>query len=250
MSDDIYDGDSQIGNPGNISTEFHQFALTGSYRVNSRWLFTTRIPFTDATRTEAGQPGLHINGLSDISVAAIYSPWIESDTAWRNLSFSAGLILPTGEPRDNPRVGAVAPSVLQLGTGSTQLTLGVRYFGSFDDDWSYFSNATMTLPLYESSKDFLPAETFFLSGGISRSLSEQFTAKLSANLFHGGRDEFLGMDIGNTGSTVFSLTPSLVYSVNENLSASASVAIPLYRRVNETALAVGPVWTFGLSYSF
>ncbi|MGC6581266.1 MAG: transporter [Akkermansiaceae bacterium] len=218
--------------------------------MNENWLFTTRIPFTDATRSELGQSDKTISGLGDVSIAAIYSPWASDGSPWSRLTFNAGFILPTGEARDNPRIGGVNPSVFQLGTGTTQLTLGANYFGDINDDWTYFTSANITLPLYESSKDFRPAETFFFRAGASRSILEGLSAKLSLDLFHGGRDEFLGMEIGDTGSTTLSLTPALVYSINDDLSASASVAIPIYRRVNETALAVGSLWSFGLSYSF
>jgi len=218
--------------------------------MNENWLFTARIPFTDATRSERGQPDATISGLGDASITAIYSPWAGDDSPWSRLSFNAGIILPTGEARDNPRVGGANPSVFQLGTGTTQLSLGASYFGEIDEDWSYFTSATFTLPLYESSKDFRPAETVFFRAGVSRTLVENLTAKLSLDLFHGERDEFLGNEIGDTGSTTLSLTPALVYSINDSLSASASVAVPVYRRVNQTALSVGPLWSLGLSYSF
>ena len=233
-----------------MSTEFHQFSLTGSYRLNRSWLFSARIPFTDAIRREDGRSDKTISGLGDISISAIYSPWIDEDSGRRNLSFNAGLILPTGEPRDNPRTGLFAPSVFQLGTGTTQFTVSTNYFGTLNDDWSYFSGANVTFPLYESSDNFFPAETYTFRAGVSRSITESFKAKLSLHLFHGERDEFQGVEIGNTGSTVLSLTPALIYTINDDLSASASVAIPVYQRVNETALAVGPLWSLGLSFSF
>jgi hypothetical protein len=180
----------------------------------------------------------------------MYSPWRGEDTAWSNFSFTAGLILPTGESQSNPRTGLTSPSVFQLGTGTTQLTLGVRNFGTLAKDWSYFVSANYTLPLYESSKDFRPAETFFLSSGVRKSLFKGLTTKLSFDLFHGEHDEFQGSEITNTGSTVLTLTPALIYSLNERLAASASVALPVYRRVNQTALAAGPVWSLGMSYTF
>lgn len=218
--------------------------------MNENWLFTARLPFTDATRSERGQPDDNISGLGDASIAAIYSPWASDDSPWSPLSFSAGFTLPTGEARDNPLIGGDIPSVFQLGTGTTQFTLDASYFGAVNDDWSYFISANFTLPLYESSKDFRPAETFFFRAGMGHTLTDSLTAKLSLDLFHGERDEFLRNEIGVTGSTTLSLTPSLIYSINESLNASASVAIPVYRRVNETALTVGPLWSFGLRYSF
>lgn len=218
--------------------------------MNSNWLFSARIPFTDATRRENGQLDDVIRGLGDINISASYSPWGGEVSHWNRLSFNAGFILPTGKARDNPRSGASVPSVFQLGTGTTQLTLGGNYFGTMNEDWSYFIRANITLPLYESSKDFLPAETFFLSAGVSRIVTEKLTVKCSIGLFHGEKDTFLERKISNTGSTVLSLTPALVYSINDALSASASVVFPLYRRVNATALAAGELWSFGLSYSF
>jgi len=233
-----------------VTTEFHQILLTGSYRLNANWLFTGRIPFTDATRSELSQSDISISGLGDVSLTAVYSPWAGDGFPWSNLSFSSGLIFPTGEARDNPRVGGVNSTVFQLGTGTTQLLLGANSFGEINNDWSYFATVNVSLSLYESSKDYRPAETFFFRAGVSRSLSENLTTKLSFDLFHGEQDEFLGRKIDETGSTTFSFTPTLVYTLNDSLSASASVAIPVYRRVNETALAVGPLWSFGLSYSF
>jgi hypothetical protein len=184
-----------------------------------------------------------------MNLTAILSPWSNDDSALSGLSFNFGFILPTGEARDNPRIGGANPSVFQLGTGTTQLTLGTRYSGKIDD-WSYFSSLNLSVPLYESSKDFRPAETLFFSTGISRSLTENLTGRLSFDLYYGERDEFLGSEIADTGSTTISISPALIYSINDDLNASFSVALPVYREVNETALAVGPLWSLGLSYSF
>jgi hypothetical protein len=218
--------------------------------MNSYWLLSTHIPFTDATRREQDRPDTNINGLGDITMSAIYLPWAEANSNWSRLSLNAGLVLPTGQPRNNPALGGVAPSVFQLGTGTTQLALGANYFGSLNDDYSYFCGANITFPLDESSKGFRPAETYSLQVGLSRPITESLNARISLDLFHGKKDEFQGNEITNTGSTTLSLTPALIYTINDDFSASASILIPAYRRVNETALAVGPLWSLGLSYSF
>jgi len=238
-----------VGNPSDISTEFNQVSLSGSYRFDEKWLFNLRVPYTEGTRSERGQSDVNISGLGDMSLTAILRPWGSDDSDLSGLSFNFGFILPTGEARDNPRVGGANPSVFQLGTGTTQMTLGARYTGEVDD-WSYFSNLNLTFPLYESSKDFRPAETLFFSAGVGRSLGDNLSAKLSVDLFHGGKDQFLGSDIDDTGSTTLYVTPSLIYSISDDVNASLSVAVPVYRDVNETALSVGPLWNLGLSYSF
>ena len=221
-----------------------------SYRLNGEWILTAAIPYLEATRLENGVPDKHISGLSDIVIGARYSPWKKEDGPLSNLSFNFGLILPTGESKDNPTTGLIAPSVFQLGTGTTQLRLGANDYGSITDNLSYFSSLNITFPLYESHKEFLPAETLFFRAGIGYSISEKWSTKLSLDFFHGEHDEFIGSDIQNTGSTNLSITPSIIYSINDELSASISAAIPVYRRVNKTALAIDTLWNLGISYQF
>lgn len=218
--------------------------------MNSTWLFSTQIPFTDATRRERDKPDINMNGLGDITMSATYLPRADENSIWSRLRLSAGFILPTGKPRDNPALGDVTPTVFQLGTGTTQLALGANYFATLNNDWSFFSGANITFAIYESSKGFRPAETYAFRVGISRSITENLKTRLSLDFSHGEKDELQGNEIGYTGSTVLSVTPALIYTINEDFSASTSILIPAHRRVNETALAVGPLWSLGLSYSF
>ena len=165
------------------------------------------------------------------------------------MGLTFGLVLPTGEAKDQPRVGIASPSVFQLGTGTTQLTLGARYVAKFDD-WSFLTYVEASLPLEESSKGFRPAETIFWSAGIGRPITDKFSARLSLELFHGGRDEVNGVAISNTGSTTISVAPSIVYRLQEDFAISGSVSIPVYRDVNQTQLVSAPLWSLGFSYNF
>ncbi len=223
--------------------------LRGSYRYDENWIFSASLPYLDAVRRERNAPRNSIQGIGDASVRALYLPWAGLSSDLSGLGFTAGLILPTGEARDQPQVGVALPSVFQLGTGTTQLTLGVNYRNKINE-WTFSGSLDGTFALDESSKGFRPAETFFLSVGAGRQVVEKVRAKLSLDLFHGEKDEFQGIEIANTGSTNLSITPSLIYQVNDDFALSGSVAIPLYREVNETALTIGPLWSLGLSYSF
>ncbi len=239
-----------MANASDFAAELNIVALSGSYRLNRHWSFSAFVPFVDGVTEEQGQADIRINGLGDVSVSAIYSPWSGEDSWLAGLGFNAGLILPTGESSDDPNVGVVNPHVFQLGTGATQLTLGASYFGQVDEDWSYFTSVGVSLPLHEGRDDFLPAETFSWQLGTSRKLTENLSAKLTLSLFHGERDEFLDQEIGNTGSTTLSLAPALSYALTDKLTTSLSVTIPVYRRANETALVVGPLWSAGMNYRF
>ncbi|MDA7611601.1 transporter [Akkermansiaceae bacterium] len=189
-----------------------------------------------------------IEGLGDITLSALWYPWIGEAGELRSLGFSAGLILPTGDSGGS-QAGISIPSVFQLGTGAYQATLGIRYAKSIDD-WTFATSADVLFPLNESSEGFRPATTIFGSASVAHALTDSLSGRLALSYSSGGRDEFQGVAYSNTGSTTLSLAPSLIWQINEDYSASASISIPLYRDVNATAIAAGPLFRIGLSRSF
>jgi hypothetical protein len=207
------------------------------------------LPYAHATREELGLADKTIEGLADITLSALWYPWVGETSELRSLGFSAGLILPTGDSSSTPNVGVAIPSVFQLGTGAYQGTLGIRYSKSIND-WSLATSADIIFPLNESSAGFRPATTYFWSGSAAHPLSESFTGKMTLSFSHGTRDEFQGVAYANTGSTTFAIAPSLIWDIGENYTASASISIPLHRDVNATAIAAGPFFRIGLSRSF
>lgn len=245
----MFRGSNEVGNPADLSSTFHRISLTGAHRPCDGLVIQGSIPFVYAMREEAGVTDKTIEGLADVSITALWSPWESEDSVLSGLQFLAGFILPTGEAADQPLVGVAAPSVFQLGTGTFQLLLGAQYSGSVGD-WSYTTRVDVSLPLNESNKGFRPTETFFWSTGIGRSLTDNLSARLSVDLSHGNEDEFHGAKIAGTGSTVVALRPSLVWQLNDNLAISASVALPVYREVNKTQMAAGTLWTLGVTKIF
>lgn len=245
---DLYSGSTHRGNPADVASIFQQTSFSGAWKLNDDWVLRASLPFTDAVREERGLRDSRISGLGDASLSASFNPW-DDDSVLGGVGLTFGLILPTGEAKDQPRVGIASPSVFQLGTGTTQLMLGARYAKQFGD-WSFLTSLQTTLPLDESSKGFRPAKTVYWSAGVGRPMTDKLSARLSLELFHGGRDEVDGVAIGNTGSTTLSLSPSFVYQLGEDLALSGSVSIPLARDVNQTQLVSAPLWSFGLSFQF
>ncbi|MDB4800582.1 hypothetical protein OAG72_01195, partial [bacterium] len=147
-----------------------------------------------------------IEGLGDITLSALWYPWIGEAGELRSLGFSAGLILPTGDSGGS-QAGISIPSVFQLGTGAYQATLGIRYAKSIDD-WTFATSADVLFPLNESSEGFRPAKTIFGSASVAHALTDSLSGRLALNYSSGGRDEFQGVAYSNTGSTTLSLAPS------------------------------------------
>lgn len=244
ISDDLYRGSHRVSNPNKVKTIFHRYSLTGAYRVSDEFIVQGTIPFLDATFEENGTDLDTISGLSDISLLGTWRP-----SQVPGLGLNLGFIAPTGKDRRQPIVGVAAPSVFQLGTGAWQVLLGAGYSKQVGD-WNLSTQLDVSLPLETSSQGFKPAETYFLSVSAARPITDtvQFRFAVQGSLTK--KDEYQGMHLANTGATTISLRPSLVWQINDRLSLSGSVDVPVYRDVNETGIGTGPIWRLGFSTSF
>ena len=247
-SDEIYRGHNKVANPTDISTTFHRFNLTTAWKFHEALTLQGTLPWVTATRKEVGLPDESYSGLADASLSLLWTPWTENE-ALSGLMFSLGLILPTGEASDQPIVGVATPAVFQAGTGAFQGTLGLRYSKTVAD-WNLGIQLSSSFALHESDENFRPATTYYGSLSAGHPLTETLSAKLALDLFHGTRDQLDGQDIPFTGSTTLSLKPALIWQISDQFSASASVSLPIWRRVNTTQLATGPLWSLGMSYNF
>lgn len=202
------------------------------------------IPFLDGAFEEQGVDTANISGLGDISLSATWRP-----AEVKGLSLNLGFILPTGEERDQPVIGNIAPSVFQLGTGAWQILLGAGYSKQVNK-WALYTRFDVSLPLQTSSQGFRPAETYFLSAGASRAITENLRFGIAAVGSYTTEDEFQGVELANTGATSFSLKPSLIWQAHERFTILSSVDIPVYRDVNETGIAAGTSWRISFNTNF
>ncbi len=185
-----------------------------------------------------------ISGLSDISLLGTWRP-----SQVPGLHLNLGFIAPTGDERKQPLVGVAAPSVFQLGTGAWQVLLGAGY-SKQAGDWNLSTRLDVSLPLETSSQGFRPAETYFLGVTAGRAITDSVAFNFTVQGSYTNKDEYRGMDLANTGATMISVRPSLVWQINERLTISGSVDIPVYRDLNATGIAGGPIWRIGFSTNF
>ena len=117
-------------------------------------------------------------------------------------------------------------------------------------DWVLSSQLNVSLPLETSSQGFKAAESYFLTLGANRPVTDSLNLGFAVQGSYTTEDEFRGRDITNTGATTLSLRPSVVWRINERLSVAGSVNVPVYRDINETGIAAGPTWRIGFNTSF
>ena len=178
----------------------------------------------------------------------IWSPFTERKDKWERLSFSGGIILPTGESADQPLVGETAPDVFQLGTGAFQLMLGSSYVWSAND-WDYRLDLNAVLPLNESSDGFTPASSFSGTMSAGKYINDDVGFSMGLNLTYSGPDEFREEDL-ITDYTSLTFKTGVFWQLKDRLLLTSSVSLPLYQKVNQTQLAAGPEFQIGLNRSF
>ena len=64
------------------------------------------------------------------------------------------------------------------------------------------------------------------------------------------RDQLDGLDVGNTGSVSFAVTPAVSWRLNDILAIDASTTIPFYHDVRSTQVAPGPSFQLGTRIRF
>jgi hypothetical protein len=252
LSDRLFNGQSGVANPNNISTTFHRVSLNGHYRFSNELRVSAFIPWLEGVRKERGTPDRRISGLGDITLLGQWSPWAseaEARPLLSGLSLIGGVELPTGEDDDQPFAGNAAPSLFQLGNGTINPKLGLS-FGKAVDDWSFFGRVMATLPIGESDADLDPGSYLQTSIGTGYRLTESLTLQLSVDGTFRERDQLDGTDVHNTGSTTLSVSPALSWQVNERIALDASANIPFFHDVRSTQLAPGPSFQFGTRINF
>ena len=247
-SDRIYTGSNNIPNAPGVESIFHRITVNGAVRLRDNLVLNASLPFTDATRLETGLADRSISGAGDLALSAVLSPFTAKDSKLKNWKFNAGIVFPTGDAADQPLTGNAAPSVLQLGTGAYQLTLGSSYSWG-EQNWNYQVSFKAQLPLNESSQGFEPAAMYFASFTASRSISETVSVNFGVDFTESKNDKFQGADL-ITGYSLIALKAGVVWNITEDLSLSGVVRVPVYRDVNETQLATGTMLQLGVSRSF
>ena len=102
----------------------------------------------------------------------------------------------------------------------------------------------------ENSFDYEFGDSTFIDGGVNYRLNEKVNLLVQINSRISGRDEFLGMDVPNTGVTFVNVTPGVVLTASESTAFYAHVQIPIYQYVNEVNLVPTGGLLMGISYGF
>lgn len=234
--------------------------LDVSYGVTERFTVSVNIPFLNDRKHEhidgcaggscAGGEFINQDGTSgfgDITVTGKYAVW---HTTKHLMILGAGVKFNTGEFKLLNSEGDINEPTIMPGTGSTDAVLSALYNFSFiPNRLSFFAGASHRFTT-KNSLDYEFGDSTFLDAGANYALTERINLITQINTRISRRDEFLGMDVPNTGVTFINVTPGVVVSATESTSLYTHVQVPVYQRVNDVNLVPSFGVMAGVSYGF
>lgn len=219
-----------------------------NYVINPRWAVSATLPYDDrfhstVTEGDTDISTSHANGLGDVRLLTRYQTF----NVAHSFGFQFGLKLPTGHFDQNfatgPQAGELLDRGLQLGTGTTDLLLGVSEFMRPTENVGCFIQAMLDQPL-TARAGFIPSMTLQLNSGVRWLNPSRFTPQLQLNLKAETREHGPKADTANSGGTFAYLSPGVTAEVTSRTHAFAFVQLPVYQRVN--GLQLHPRWSVSI----
>lgn len=221
---------------------------------SAEWGLAVAVPYVHRTHEtlaegDTEQSASRHVGLSDIRVLGRYQGFGDDHA----FGVQFGLKLPTGKKKDRflsgPQTDELVDRGLQLGTGTTDVLLGLFKFGMLSEGWGYFLQAQFQAATGES-EGFRPGNAFTFSAGVRRGGQGRVSPQLQLNVRTEKPESGINSDAANSGSTLAHLSPGLVVTVNAQLTLSAFVQLPVYQRVSGLQLEPKVMASAQVSYTF
>ncbi len=221
---------------------------------SAEWGLSLAVPFIHRTHETLAEGDTEVSasrhvGLGDIRVLGRYQGFSED----HSFGVQFGVKLATGGKHDRfvsgPQAGELVDRGLQLGSGTTDLLLGLFKFGTATEGWDYFVQAQFQAALGES-EGFRPGDAFTFSVGLRRVGEGRVSPQLQLNLRTEKPENGMNSDSANSGSTLVHLSPGLAVKVNSQLTVAAFVQLPVYQRVSGLQLEPKVMASAQVSYAF
>jgi len=229
--------------------------LTLDWSPNANWGVTALIPSFTRTHETIAEGDTEVSssrssGLGDVRLIGRYQGFSDD----HSFGVQFGVKLPTGRTEDTfasgPQAGEPVDRGLQLGTGSTDLLIGVYKFGEMGGmDWGYFAQATFQSALAHQS-GFRPGNGINANFGVRYAGWEKVTPALQINVRAEKPETGPEADGPNSGATLAYLSPGVTVHLSNQLHIYAFLQVPVYQHV--TGLQIEPRFlaSVGVHYNF
>ncbi|MGH8124122.1 MAG: hypothetical protein ACREPT_15300 [Rudaea sp.] len=224
------------------------------YSPNSNWGFSAQLPWFERGHATIAPGDTEISvsdasGIGDLRLLGRYQGFsVEHDSG-----VLFGVKLPSGRYTQDfasgPQAGQALDRGLQLGTGTTDLLLGIYKFGAITQDWGYFAQALAQAPM-NSRAGFRAGTGINVNAGLRYTASSTLVPQLQINVRAEQRERGANADVENSGATLAYLSPGLTWNLTRRFSAYGFVQLPLYQRVNGLQIEARSLGSVGLHYIF
>jgi hypothetical protein len=186
------------------------------------------------------------SGIGDLRVLARYQEF----SMYRSYGLQLGLKLPTGRFDQNfasgPEAGSLLDRGLQLGSGTTDLLLGLSYFRRPSAHLGWFAQGTIDQPLHYRD-GFMPSANLAVNTGLRYLNGTSVTPQLQLNVRWDGRERGINADAPNSGGVLVYISPGATVELGAHASAFVFLQLPVYRRVNGLQLEPHTLLSLGVS---
>ena len=192
-------------------------------------------------------------GQGDLSIFTAWHPWREDESGdfaggmfgLKGLYYRSGIKFPTGRAERDLDLSTGPASLLQLGTGTTDLLAGVHYTGTAGG-FSIFAGLDVQVALHKNRYGFRPGEEFRFNTGFGYTVFNMLTFGASVGSLHLTKDQIDGKAHPDTGSHFWFFTPSVLVKPIKQLGFNLSVRIPIIRRSKNPS--TGDLISLGVSW--
>ncbi|MGA9751585.1 MAG: hypothetical protein WBS54_07330 [Acidobacteriota bacterium] len=237
-----------------LQTINRNLTLDLGYSPDPNWQFDLLLPTYDRTHSTlaAGDTAPSYSRSAGIGDAQVQARW-QGLLRDHSLGLQFGVKLPTGRFHDlfqsGPQAGQPLDRGLQLGTGTTDVLLGLYKFGSMGASWGYFAQASVQVAL-ASREGFRPGDLLNASAGLRYSASERVTPQIQLNVVAQKPERGINADTQNSGASAAYLSPGFSVRAGQGLYLFAFVQLPVYQRVDGYQVMPRSLFTAGLHYRF
>jgi len=221
---------------------------------NANWGVTAMVPsFTRTHETiaegDTAESSSRSSGLGDVRLIGRYQGFAED----HSFGVQFGVKLPTGRTEDafasGPQAGQPVDRGLQLGTGSTDVILGIYKFGEMSMDWGYFAQASFQSAVSHQS-GFRPGDGINANFGVRYAGWKSVTPALQINVRAEKPETGPEADTPNSGATLAYLSPGVTVHLSNQLHLYAFVQIPVYQHVTGYQIEPRFLASVGVHYNF
>jgi hypothetical protein len=256
LLDSVYEGSDKVDNPG-VKEEYWTTEIGAFYSVTDRFLVLLNVPLRktrgDGELVEGpdGAPEREdvtgdATGLGDVSVLGRYTlvarHTLDTTTL---LAGVAGVKFPTGSTHQHNDQGEYLDSHLQLGTGSTDILLGLSLTHVLGR-YTVSANLLAALPgkgdtggtshQFGTSVNYDITGKYRLAPSVIGSSPSEWFASLGVNGEYRRREKLAGRKLGDTGGQTIYLTPGIQYVAGAHWVLEGTYQYAVYHDLNETQL--------------